>query len=120
VTRFEEIVASPPRGSLGFPEVDHLVPVPGSLVLRSNDGGLTVLVSEELHGDGNTYLHVSFSRRSRTPSYEDLDWVRKAFIGEERECVRVFPPKAEYVNFQKHTLHLWHCYERRIFPEVRA
>lgn len=90
---------------------------PDSLVFYSNDGGLKIIVAEELHADGHTYLHVSFSRRSRTPSYEDLDWVRKAFIGEERESVQVFPPRAEYVNFHPYTLHLWHCYERRIFPD---
>lgn len=62
---------------------------------------------------------MSFSRRSRTPSYEDLDWVRKAFIGEDRESIQVFPPKEEYVNAHPYTLHLWHRYEGRIFPGAK-
>lgn len=75
-----------------------------------------MIVSEESHGDGYTYLHVSFSRRSRIPSYEDLDWVRKAFIGDDVESIQVFPRKEEYVNLHPNTLHLWHCYERELFP----
>ena len=90
-----------------------------SLAFRTVDGGLTVIVSEENHDDGFTYLHVSFSRRSRLPTYEDLDRVRKAFIGEDRESVQVFPKREEYVNLHPNTLHLWHCYEREIFPSPR-
>lgn len=119
MSRFDELVFRVPAGFRRMSVHDGAIP-PGALAFRSNDGGLIVLVSEEVHKDGRTYLHVSFSRRSRTPSYEDLDRVRKSFIGEGRESVQVFPPKEEYVNLHPHTLHLWHCYERRIFPDAKA
>lgn len=119
MSRLEELRRTTPPGFLRNNDVEGLIPS-GSLAFRSTDGGLTVLVSEEHHSDGFTYLHVSFSRRSRTPSYEDLDRVRKLFIGEDRESVQVFPPKAEYVNFHAFTLHLWHRYEGRIFPGGRS
>lgn len=116
MTRYEELLSGPPPAGFVRTEGVDVANIVRTAGFRSKDGGLLVLVSEEVHEDGLTYLHVSFSRRSRLPDYSDLDWVRKGFVGEDRECWQYFPPKAEYVNAHPYTLHLWHCYDRPLWP----
>lgn len=68
--------------------------------------GLTVLVSIERHASGE-YRHVSLSRRSRMPTYDDVKWVKQLFIGDEHAAYQVFPRAAEHVNLHNFALHLW-------------
>lgn len=72
------------------------------------NNGLFVIVGGEKHG-GKKWLHVSFSRKSRIPSYDDLLRVKKDFIGEDRKAVMVFPDKDHYVNLHPYCLHLYSC-----------
>ncbi len=80
--------------------------------------GLRALVSAGIEEDGRRWLHVSVSRRGRTPSWEDLDAVKRLFIGDERYAYQVHPPRAEHYNGQLtgalgdpgrvgNVLHLW-------------
>jgi hypothetical protein len=80
--------------------------------------GLLVLLSREAHEDGRRWLHVSVSRRSRLPSWEELRVVKNLFIGPERDAVQWLPPASEYVNAHNYCLHLWHCLDGRIVPGV--
>lgn len=60
--------------------------------------------------DGHNWLHVSVSRpKGKMPSYEDLGLIRKLFIGEDRECYMIWPPKSRYVNINPNVLHLYCC-----------
>jgi hypothetical protein len=75
------------------------------------DKGLYVIYSGEIH-DGKKWLHVSMSRRSRMPSYDDVQRVRKAFIGIAAQTIMVWPPDGEkYINFHPYCLHLYSCVE---------
>ena len=56
---------------------------------------------------GEHFLHVSVSRRSRLPSWDDLKLVKKSFIGEDREAVHVLPKASDYINLHPYCLHLW-------------
>ena len=76
------------------------------LALTENGGGLRVLIDCEVKGDGNPWIHVSYSRKSWTPTHEDTCKVRAAFIG-NRYAYAVFPPEEKYVNIHPHCLHLW-------------
>lgn len=59
--------------------------------------------------DGREWLHVSMSKRNgNVPSWQDLQDVRRAFIGEDRECYMVFPTQDRYVNIGN-VLHLYCC-----------
>lgn len=63
--------------------------------------------------DGKNWLHVSVSKRNKKmPSYEELAEVRRVFIGEERECYMVYPPKERYVNLHPSVLHLYSCLDQ--------
>jgi hypothetical protein len=74
---------------------------------------ITVIEDIEVKADGNRWLHVSVakSKKHLIPSYEDLQLVRKLFIGEHRECYQVFPTKDRYVNIGN-VLHLWSCIDQ--------
>lgn len=51
--------------------------------------------------------HVSVSTANRTPTWEEMNWVKDQFF-EEEECVIQFhPPRSKYINCNPHVLHLW-------------
>jgi hypothetical protein len=85
------------------------------LFFTSNDSSLRVMITEEVH-EGLTFLHVTMSRRSRYPSYEDMQWVKNSFIGKDNQAVQVLPKEGQHVNIHDYCLHLWHCYEKELFP----
>lgn len=73
---------------------------------------ITVIEDITEKADGRMWLHVSVAKpNKKMPTYEDLQEVRRLFIGEDRECYMVFPPKECYVNFAN-VLHLWCCLEQ--------
>lgn len=89
----------------------ELAPPPGPLTesrcFVSQDGGLRVITSEETHEDGKAWLHVSMSRRSRMPTYDDLATVKRVFVGDDLPAYQIFPVRKEHVNLHEYCLHLW-------------
>lgn len=81
--------------------------------------GLKVAVEVEFIDDA-LWLHVSFSRRDRDPSYFDITRVKETFIGAERKAVMVLPKQSEHYNFAKHCLHLYSPLDRDPLPDFRA
>ena len=77
--------------------------------------GLRAGVSIELHG-GQDWLHVSVSRRSRLPSYDDLKKIKRDFIGDDRAAYQAFPKASEHVNLHEFCLHLWCPTDHDPFP----
>lgn len=69
--------------------------------------GIRVLASVSLY-DGVEWLHISFSRQNRIPSYDEIQLVRDNFIGTDKKSIMVFPSEDHYVNIHKHCLHLWY------------
>lgn len=94
-------------------------------ILRGQDGrafrndtqGLAVIVSGAVESDGKRWVHLSVSRKSRIPSYEDLNRTRKLFLGEDVKAVQVFPKKDRYVNLNPTVLHLFVCLDEDGLPE---
>jgi len=87
---------------------------------RSN--GLRVIYSVLPYGpEGELWQHVSVSRASRLPSWEDLKLVRSDFIGDHTECYQVFPPRERWVNDGPYVLHLWASIARAngVLPDFR-
>ena len=91
-------------------------PVLGAACFRHRDGGLKVLAGVEEHPDGKRWLHVSCSRPSRLPSWDDLKAVKNIFVGPHREAYQVLPREEEYVNVHPHTLHLWCWLDGDLIP----
>jgi hypothetical protein len=80
--------------------------------------GLGVIAEVELH-DGDAWLHVSFSRRSRIPSYEDMARVKSLFVGDDRKAIQVLPAKTEHFNLHPFCLHLYSPIDRDPLPDFR-
>ena len=78
--------------------------------------GLGVIVTAAVEEDGRPWLHVSFSRVDRIPSWEDVIAVKELFVGRDRLAVQVFPPRDEHVNLHPYCLHLWCCLEDGFRP----
>lgn len=75
-----------------------------------SEGGLRVIFTLEDHRDGKEpgrWLHLSVSRRSRLPSWDDLKACRNIFFGPEVEVIQVLAPESEWVNVHNWCLHLW-------------
>lgn len=70
--------------------------------------GLTVMRSLSKTKDGRDWIHVSMSRRSRMPTYDDLCKVKRDFIGEDKQAYQVFAKKEDHINIHSYCLHLWH------------
>jgi hypothetical protein len=92
--------------------------------LRVDDGcryinrdGMSVIVSGAREADGKRWLHVSFARPDRLPSYEDLALVKQLFIGDDAYAIQVFPPKDHHVNIHPFCLHLFSCVDGWPLPE---
>lgn len=49
--------------------------------------GLLVMASVGIMQDGREWLHVSFSRRSKLPTYADLQLVKREFIGKDKKAL---------------------------------
>lgn len=64
--------------------------------------GLFVICS-----DGEGWEHVSVSRKSRTPSYEDMTRIKGMFWHEDDCVMQLFVPVADHVNYHEHCLHMW-------------
>ena len=82
--------------------------------------GLHCLASVEEKADGYPWLHVSFSRSDRIPSYQDMAFVRDRFFRPEDLVVQVFPPREEHYNHHPNCLHLWSRIGPRPIVDLRS
>lgn len=64
--------------------------------------GLRVIISA-----GAEWEHVSVSRKSRIPSYEDMEWVAGIFWRADQTIMQVHVPAAEHINVHENCLHWW-------------
>jgi hypothetical protein len=81
-------------------------------------GRLMVIAGEETH-DSRRWLHVSCSLPDRLPSWEQLQAVKDAFVGEEHTALQVLPPKAQHFSHHPYCLHLWHAVDGSVVPDFR-
>lgn len=77
----------------------------GAFVLGSL---LRVISSGPAGWRGNgPWEHVSVSLEHRIPSWNEMNFVKAVFWGEEECVVQFHPPKSKYVNVHPNCLHLW-------------
>jgi hypothetical protein len=70
---------------------------------------LKVIVSEGLGWD-----HVSVSTRSRCPTWEELEHIRRLFFRDDETVMQLHVPAAVHVNVHPFTLHLWRPQDQTI------
>lgn len=74
--------------------------------INAKTNGIHV-IADRTFIDGKEWGHVSFSRRNRMPSYDDLKTVLETFCDLDHVTLQIFPKRAEYVNCHPYCLHLW-------------
>jgi hypothetical protein len=89
----------------------------GQMAYMRGDGLFVIFTADRLQGDGKTWLHVSMSRKSRIPSYQDMCDVKFLFIGKERQAIQIFAPEAKHINIHPYCLHLWCALEGDGLPD---
>lgn len=62
--------------------------------------------------DGAGWEHVSvhargFDLKQRTPTWEEMCWIKSQFFEAEESCVQYHPRESAYVNNHAHCLHLF-------------
>lgn len=97
----------------------HKVPPPGWKYLGRMPIGetyqhkatsLTVISSIDTIENGNgtsKVLHVSVSRKSRLPSWDDLKRAKNTFMGLDVDAYHVIPKADDHVNLHNYCMHLW-------------
>lgn len=68
---------------------------------------IQVLWSVAEEEDGQVWLHVSASHRSRIPTWEEMAAVKEFMVGSDRWAAQLHPPETDYVNIHGRVLHLW-------------
>lgn len=76
------------------------------VMLKNKPLGLTAIISDSIEQDNRWWRHLSVSRKSRIPTYEDLALVKKLFL-RKYKAVQVFPREDEHVNIHPNCLHLF-------------
>lgn len=56
---------------------------------------------------GGGWDHVSVSLPDRTPTWEEMNWVKGIFFGPDEWVVQYHPAESDYVNCHPFCLHLW-------------
>ena len=71
-------------------------------ILEIRPRGLTVIFS-----NGMGWEHVSVSRKSRMPTYEDMDQIKQEFWEADDVVMQLHVARRNHVNCHPYCLHLW-------------
>lgn len=74
-------------------------------IIRLPDSGTASVVWDT--NDGYEHVSVSPKHKFRTPTWEDMCFLKDVFFDDEEECYQIHPPKSRYVNLCKNCLHIW-------------
>jgi hypothetical protein len=57
--------------------------------------------------DPPAWEHVSVSLPRRCPTWEEMDFVKNLFFGEDECVIQFHPPRKDWINHHPFCLHLW-------------
>lgn len=89
-------MASPPGADYGF------FHIPGPM-----NRTLNVMVSPGDDATGIFWEHVSVSTPSRTPTWAEMDFVKRLFWADEETVMQLHVPRSQHISFHPYCLHLW-------------
>ncbi len=69
-----------------------------------NKATLNIIVSD---GYGWEHASVSVHKKHRTPTWEEMCFVKDLFWDAEEEAIQYHPRRSEYVDCHPGTLHMW-------------
>lgn len=83
----------------------------GSFYIIRGTSELMVMACNVDEQAGVFWEHVSARARDRkgerTPTWEEMCYIKDLFWGPEECVVQYHPPASDYVNHNSHVLHLW-------------
>lgn len=85
----------------------------GAFVIKRNGHVLKIIVSDGTEEESYGWEHVSVSCTKRTPTWEEMCWVKEQFWEPEEAVFQLHPKQSEYVNHHPYCLHLW---RHRVVP----
>jgi hypothetical protein len=100
-------------------------PTLGSSSIDGNNGAFDIQLSIRtkayvIASDGMGWEHVSIhmvsDKKERTPTWAEMCKIKDMFWDDEDCVIQYHPPKSDYVNCHKHTLHLWRLIDKE-FPK---
>ena len=56
-------------------------------------------------GDG--WEHVSVSKTARTPSWTEMEYIKRLFFRPDEVCMQLHVAETEHISFHDHCLHIW-------------
>ena len=81
--------------------------------MPNNTAVLKVLCSDGIDPEAEGFEHVSVSCVDRTPTWEEMAFIKEQFWEDNEVCFQLHPSKSEYVNCHPYCLHIW---RHRNFP----
>lgn len=79
-------------------------PFDGMFQVTGPQGRLNIIVSD---GEGWEHVSVKRTKNDRTPSWEEMCFVKELFWEGEEAVIQIHPPRSQYVNNNVNVLHLW-------------
>jgi hypothetical protein len=76
----------------------------GLFIVRWGRAALKVLASTN---SGWEHVSISVYRKKRTPTWDEMCYIKDLFWGKEECVIQYHPPLSEYVNMHEYVLHLW-------------
>jgi len=58
-------------------------------------------------GEGWDHVSVSSGKILKTPSWEDMDYVKRLFFKPFETAMQLHVPPSDHISFHDYTLHLW-------------
>ena len=83
------------------------------IMLCPTTGGLLKVIAacgdnkDSVFPGGSRWDHVSVSLKDRTPTWEEMCWVKGLFFDPEECVVEYHPPASKYINVTATVLHMW-------------
>ena len=87
----------------------------GCFLLGSNTNireTLRVIASSDSNSDG--WDHLSVSLYNRCPTWLEMDYVKRLFLGEDTTAYQLHVPASHHINCHPYTLHIWRPWNRDI------
>jgi hypothetical protein len=63
---------------------------------------------------GKGWDHVSVSCENRTPSWEEMDYIKKLFFKDNETAMQLHVPVSDHINVHPFCLHLWRPHLKKI------
>ena len=69
--------------------------------------GIRIKIIASSGDDEIPWEHVSVSTPHRTPTWDEMDAIKRLFWDDAEAVMQLHPPRSEWVNNHSHCLHLW-------------